>query len=478
MAQITVIRDPSVKQSNIVASLDTTSASVTGDALDNENYTMNDQLKVVGIQSPLIAINGLTIEWNDIYSLVLDGTGVFPIISFSFVDKRGRFTQLMGPGRDNEFRIQILPAFENAYKKINLTFFIDTMDLHDGMIRGTGVYKNLALTDTRFKALGELSTYDLCDKISVDTGLGFAGNVRSTEDTRYMYCNYESYGNVLKEEIGKSGANKAYVYDVWVDFWNYLNLCNVYDRVNSVDGPEDMKVWVSSDVTGIRQNDSNTPQLMDALLTNMPSVTGSELLVRDYSVINTPQNNELYGTYNCVSVYEENKKECINHVLKDKDAAMDKFQSFSYLGEVYGDYNYLLAGKTREFYLAKIKSQMIEVELQYPLLGVIRGDQLRFVWFDNNSGNTYTFEMLKDGKIIKDFDKYNLGWLKELLPDNPDPGVGRLIPNLQYSGQYTVMGISLEYDYEHQWSYRLRLTRPESMVPEFINKQEIRNGNQ
>ena len=86
--------------------------------------------------------------------------------------------------------------------------------------------------------------------------------------------------------------------------------------------------------------------------------------------------------------------------------------------------------------------------------------------------------MLKEGKIIKDFDKYNLGWLKELLPDNPDPGVGRLIPNLQYSGQYTVMGISLEYDYEHQWSYRLRLTRPESMVPEFINKQEIRNGNQ
>ena len=84
------------------------------------NKTEIQQTSVFGIQSPLIAIDNVVIDFNDIQSFNLRSTGVLPELEMIVFDKYDLISSIDTPGMDNEVRVQILPQFENAYKKIKL----------------------------------------------------------------------------------------------------------------------------------------------------------------------------------------------------------------------------------------------------------------------------------------------------------------------------------------------------------------------
>ena len=188
MGQIFLEFDNTLKQSDIIIPLVASSKDEAGEDFEN-NKTEIQQTSVFGIQSPLISIGNIVIDFDDIDEFSLKSEGVLPELSMTVLDKYDLISSIDTPGMDNEVRIQILPQFDEAYKKINLTFFIDDMVvMGDQMINFRCSYKLPKFTGSNFKSFGKLCTYDLCTTICNETGLGFATNVpRNEDDLRYIY---------------------------------------------------------------------------------------------------------------------------------------------------------------------------------------------------------------------------------------------------------------------------------------------------
>lgn len=465
MAQIEVVRDPNLKQSEIVHALRTPENEGIANP-DAQNPTETKQTDVFGVLVPILAMNGVAVDWSDVLAFSLDDTGHLPRCTFRFRDRMDIFKKYSHAGNDNEFRVQILPPFDNTYKKIDLTFLVTSIRIQDGVVSGEAVYNVPALTEARFVALGELDTYGLLDKVSLDTGLGFASNTGETGDGRHMRCSFESYKDLVSREMDKSGSDESKVFDWWVDCWNNLILCDLYDRVGSTDSEDDMQIWATSETMTGSTSTKPEPVAITALFTNHPLMDRTDLYVPDYEVRNNPVSASRGNSF-AVSIYEENKKEAIDHYVTDGDTVRNEFTKFEYLGEVYGDYNYLIAQKCREVYLAKVKSETVLLHLTRPQLGIMRGSQCRFVWYDNNSVQQDNEKALEEAGAIANVNELStqIGWLKDWILENPTKGESLMV-NLQYSGQYTSIGQYITYDGSTQkWDSWLYLVRPASKRP-------------
>lgn len=469
MAQIEVIRDPNIELEPIIHALRSADEQEDPEVAE-DNPSENIQTKVFGILTPLLAINGISVDFGDCERFELDYTSHIPTVKFAFKDKDSKFKNLSQPGNDAELRVEILPPFDDAYKKINLAFAISNISVNNGSVSGEGTYKLMPFTKSIYKALGEKTTYELCDQISLETGLGFASNVGTTDDKRFMQCQYESYKDVIDREMEKSMADEVTVYDWWVDVWNNLILCNLYDRVQSEDTDEDMMIWVASNENTASVNEEVVPVQTQAIFSNHLMYEKSDMYVLDYEVDNNPVSQST-GNSVVMSVYEENKKDWMSHYVTDGDIKKNVYEKIEYMGEVYGDYNYFVAEKARELYLNKIKSEVVVIHTEQPQFAIMRGDQLRFVWYDADEGAKAVKDALEEGGAIKDNEQLELilGWVKDwdldnYVPDNP------MTINTQFSGQYTCIGQYLSYDSSRQvWDNWIYLTRPADKRPIISN---------
>lgn len=477
MAQIEVIRDPQIQQTKIIHALRTEEA----EGLQNENgevtSTETQQTKVFGQLVPLLALNSVAVDWNDVLSFTLDDTAHIPACKFIIKDRQSIFARYSHLGNDNELRVQIIPQFDDTYKKIDLTFLITDIKIKNGQVSGTAIYNLKPFTEARFKALGQISTYELADKISLDTGLGFSANIQTTEDKRYMQCSFESYKDIISREIEKSGSGETNVYDWWIDCWNNLILCDLYDRINNEDSEDDMTIWAADQAQDSSTNFNAEPVEMVATLSNHPMFERSDLYVYGYDVDNKPV-TATKGNSFAISVYEENKKECIDHYITDGDTIKNEFTKFEYLGEVYGDYNYFLAEKARKVYLSKIKSEVVVVHIPNPQLGIMRGSQCRFIWYDNDTfkaANQDAYEKVGAIAGVEDL-KQQIGWLADWIPEKTNDDFPLRL-NLQYSGQYTSIGQYITYDGSKQnWDCWLYLVRPASKRPKISQIDQDENN--
>ena len=83
----------------------------------------------------------------------------------------------------------------------------------------------------------------------------------------------------------------------------------------------------------------------------------------------------------------------VYYFVQDGDVSNDIFFKFDYIGECYGDYNYLLQRCYREAFLQKINSEYMEVTLNVPCLGLMRGSKVNFTSFVNDSRIENKFEV-------------------------------------------------------------------------------------
>lgn len=478
MAQIQVIRDPQIQQSPITTVLRSPSPE---EVDDTKPDTEIQQTKVFGVLMPLLALNGIVVDFGDVHVFELDYTGTIPRIKFAFRDRNNLLKNVSNPGNDNEFRVQIIPPMDNAYKKIDLTFMCNEIRVDSGIVSGEGEYKLTKFTQAQFKALGQLSTYELLDKVSIETGLGFAANVEATKDARYIQCQFESFKDVIDREMPKSGSSESQVFDWWIDVWNNLILCDLYDRINSEDTEDDMMIWAACNDNDASMNDEVVPTKTPAIFTNHPVRDNTDLHVDDYDIQTQPA-SQSRGNSVALSVYEENKKEYVDHYIADGDIKKNEFVQFEYAGEVYGDYNYLLAEKARDIYLKKIKSEIVVIHLRKPQFSINRGDQLRFVWFDNDTADAQMYDRMEELGIKQSTETLatEIGWLKDWDMTRDDENNPMRL-NFQLSGQYTCIGHYIAYNNEsQQWDTWLYLTRPASKRPEMLTEDITKtedNGN-
>ena len=481
MAQISVIRPPQLPQSDIYMDLDST---VTEDGTGMEGYTDVDQTDVYGVMLPIISLNGVVVGYRDLVRFELDMTGRMPSVYFKFTDRKNYFKKYVDAGNDNELRVQILPPVEDTYKKIDLTLFVDEITINGETIEGRAIYKLASFTSDQYEALGMLSTFELFDYVSLQTGLGFASNVTQTSDNRYMSCNYNSYKDLIDSEIEKSVSDLTQVYDWWIDGNNYLTLCNIRERVNSIDSDDDMKVWSSTNVDDFTRGNGKDTMEITCLLTNHPQMSTSDLFVFDKEIANTPVT---HSNTKVVSSFYEEYQDYRSDYVGDGDIVRDEFMGMEYGGEIYGSYDYMFSGQARELFLSKMKSELVILKMKKPMLGLMRGQQLKFVWYSNDAQDTYnkqTFDAMAKGgadAVVMTDDQIminypELSWLNDFRIGSENADTWPMVLDMLYSGQYTVIGQYLIYE-NQSWYCEVHVTRPKERKPQIFPVLDPESGN-
>ena len=431
-----------------------------------------DQTKVYGVQTPLIAINDIFIDFSDITDFSMKSVDVLPTVKFTVHDKYGLVETVQTPGMDNVIRVDIVPKFDNAYKKMELQFYINQIKINGQYITITGLYKYPPLTDTRFESFGEINTYDLFYQIAKDTQLGFATNViKSDKDKRYVYCDYKSYINILDREIC-FGGDETEFYEYWIDFWNYINLADIKERYEAIDTDEQIQIWVAKSTLENTEGTDIESVKTVAILTNHPTASTSELYINNFDLVNKSGKQMDSGSDHLYSVYEDTKWEHRDSLVIDGDVKKDIFTKFEYIGETYSECNYLKQRCLRTAYIQKINTETIKVKLTSPMFGLTRGDKLNFLWYKNNALLEPRLEELRDMGIIENYDTVELN---VPIPDSTS-GVknldnGAFMLDRAISGQYLITTCELEF-IDNKWIYTLTLNKPADQRPEIIKIKE------
>ena len=291
MSIITLELDNTLEKSSIIMPLLSSSQSEAGENYNDTNITDKALTSVFGIQTPLIMINTTVIDFDAIKYFNMKSVGRLPELVMIVEDRFELINNIDKPSNDNEVRIQILPRFDNAYKKIILTFFISNIQVTGSLLRLTCTYKLSSLISSKFKTFGEIDTYTLFKNIAIDTKLGFATNIAQLDDSRYIYCDNKSYLELMNDEIQYSTANNNII-DWWIDLWDNINLADIKERYNSVDNDDDIQIWISGQLNEITADIEIVPIKTPAVLTTLPHTNNSELYVKSYSIKNKlpPQN--------------------------------------------------------------------------------------------------------------------------------------------------------------------------------------------
>lgn len=467
MGVITLEIDNTLEQSKIVMPLVSSSKLEAGEDYSDQNLTDKSQTSVVGIQTPLIQINSTIINFDSIQYFELKSVGILPELSMVVKDNFELINNIDKPSIDNEVRIQILPKFDNAYKKINLTFYISGISVNGNLIRLNCLYKVPALLSSQYKSFGELDTYSLFKEIALNTKLGFATNISTLTDNRYVYCDYKSLLDTMRSEIEYGDASN-HILDCWIDLWNNINLVDIKERYNTVDSDDDMMIWVAGQVNEITQDVECIPSKVVATLNNYPGLSNSELFVKSYTINTNPGVNVSSGSDKVYGIYDCSESDYSDHFIQDGDIKKDIFTKYEYLGETYGDYNYILSKQIRKGFIQKIMSENITLSLKSPLLAIMRGHKVNFIRYVNNSLIENKLQNLEDAGLINRNVESNIPLSK--YEDNITSDAGKFIIDKTVSGQYLVTGVNIVYT-NNMWDYKLTLAKPASTKTSIINEQ-------
>lgn len=452
MAQITVKYDPTI----VIEEITEPMYAVSQNEMPGAGNSEVQQTKITGIVAPLIKVNNILILWNKVTRFELSSTGFLPELSFTFKDDLGFTKSLDQPGNDNLVLIQILPPFEDAYKKINLRFFIDNVTIKGDKVSISAKYNVPSLYQDKLQSLGKLTTYNYIDKIASDCELGFASNIEDVEDERYIYLRNTNYLNSIKNEIKKSGTEEC-ILDTWIDFHNYIVLCDIFERYNAID--DEIKIWTAPST--VIDTENNGKPIMakeeDAVLSNSVGALNTQLYISDYTVNNEAGKNIRFGTDKVIQSYYIDKCEPSSLLIQDGDVKRDTFVKTVYMGEIFGEYDYFKNEYCRNAFIQKINTNTIEVSLKTPLLGLERGGRVNILWYEINP-------LINSIKNEND--------IQTNIPESPNENKGddQFTLNKQVSGQYLIIGTRIQYKMvNNEWRYTLILSRPANQVNKYLS---------
>jgi hypothetical protein len=191
----------------------------------------------------------------------------------------------------------------------------------------------------------------------------------------------------------------------------------------------------------------------------------SELYVKNYAINNSSGANISKGSDKVYGIYTENKKEYLDYLIQDGDVKNDVFTKYEYIGENYGDYNYLLSKQIREGFLQKINTESIKVTLNSPLLALMRGHKVNFIRYTDDDLLESKMQLLEECDVIDRNAQSNIPLEEYEIKE--DSGYGKFRLDRLVSGQYLINAVDIIYN-NNKWDYVLTLIRPKTSEPKII----------
>lgn len=428
-----------VKHDNKLTFPSITVPMISQDEEDNTHDGIK-QSNVEGILVPLFRFNNFTINFQMVKSMHLTCNPT-PQIDLEIDDISGMIKNLDTPGLDNVLYMQILPPFDDAYKKIELAFQVYSTEIIGSIISIRGRYSCPKLFDVVMKSYGMIDTYTLFDQVSNDLALGFASNMDGSEDKRYIYNPNLTPTEFLQKEI-RFGGNMEHVFDWWIDFWNNIILVDIYEEYNSLCEEDNMKIWISPVMHDVDAGAEAEPHEVTAAFTNHPAMMGNPLFVPSYKPVMTGS-----AITDCnFETYSMDDQECTSLLIQDGDVHHNTILRYIYGGEKIGEFDYLGQRMAREMFRKKIYSQCIEVSTKMPMLSLIKGDKVNLWWYDINS---YMTENADNSEISTNVS----------IPENEIDNQNSFVINKTISGQYYILDITISYDINDGWTNTFILGR-------------------
>lgn len=460
---ITVQSDPSIELPEIKVFLSDPSPDETDEDVKDSDMR---QTKTQGIAVPLVRVNGLSVPFNLVEYMYLS-CDKFPMVKIGIMDQMDLFSTFDKPGKKRELQVQIIPSFDNAYKKINLPFYITSFhkDEFSDVISISGTYSVKGMWETVVKSYGEITTYEFFKQVAADLGLGFCSNLSGTDDKRWIYVPSEKITSALSREADFGGSdadgNKSVVLDWWIDYWNCLNLVDISERANTIDDKDSMKIWITNTLRPETDEAApNEPVQSEAMITNHIALRNTQVYCSKYSNVFTASTG-LSGQDRYIEYFDSSEDRVNSLWMKDEDAGNDIFSKYDYIGENFGEYQYLTQQQFKTLNMMKLNGEKYSVDLFSPVFGLTRGSKVNFYWYDVNP--------LTDSLKYADLES-NIPLPEDITEkeegDDFDPATAEdeQILNRQVSGQYYIASSEFIYDYNDggfNWQHRLTLTRPE-----------------
>lgn len=421
---------------------------------DDPIETNLKQSHIDGIMVPLFRFNNLTIPFHMVNQMTLSCNPI-PSIEVTITDHFNLINTLQIPGQDNILYVQIIPPFDNAYKKIQLPFHITHSGIYGNTVTLSGTYYIPGINNGVMKPYGMISTYDLFEQVAQEYGLGYCSNVDGSEDERYIYNDNRTPINFLNREIRFSGSD-GHVYDWWIDFWNNINFVDIQSEYKEKLSDKDMMIWtLASNGDEADQDSSNEPMQMVALFSNIYNISTNDMYISGY----TPILNSIPVTDTNFEVFKINEDDRSSTLIQDGDVHNEILIGYSYGGEVFGDHDYLTQQRMRGIYFNKINSNAIEVIIHRPILSLMKGGHVNLWWYDISNDAVTN---LDTDSVPTNID----------TPKNIQIGDENYTINKTISGQYYIMDVVYKY-LNGVWDVVYTLSRPQDEIhrPNEVSKE-------
>ena len=457
---------------------------------------------------PMIYINSHKFGEDELQSMEVSMNGKIPSITARLKDQDNKFA--ISPPLDGDvISLYLRPPDADNQKPVRIDFNItsinssvkDKIYFINGQMKIPELYKEIC------KSFPNGNSFDHLQDICEETGLGFASNEESTDDSMPRICGFDTYETFVNDTVFTSYKDDDSFFDWYIDPYYYLCFVNVNKQFSLEDKTEDVNITPS--VLPSSQPDDGDAQDSikgSLILTNQVTMAEKNVFINRYSLENRSGNvwisngYKRYGQWLNIGESEIEYSEAFVDPLTTPGAendfillkgrksdgdfysTMNKYKwlgkqaPFTEKGNVHD--NYCFSKVLNHQNLEEITKTTLEVELAGMNFYIYKYMRIPVTIYE--SGNPKNQELLKGrnqalGEDNKNSDNQKDSPIGKITPTkNPPseedgtPDQTDQVKNEFLSGYYVVTGIRFSYSPEDSPSklkMNLTLTRREWPIP-------------
>ena len=429
---------------------------------DQPKDSMHKKSRMVGDITPFIKIGDFKFLYSEIQSMTLDCTGMVPRLTAVIVDSRGVVTGPHFPKNKPILSLYIRSRSEKI-KPIRNDFLImnirrvgyasDPVERMDGtgvkyqisgQMRIPGLYN-------RESKVYDATSIDALKEVASEMEIGFAGNVKSTNDRMKWINPYWNRIEFIKYMQNRAFSSEECFFNIFIDIYYHLNMVNVRDMLSYSGDFDDVYASVMEINDYLRGEGASAEdnEMSTFVLSNMSTLRGSEMFISKYDeqsntgdiILNVGNRGGLY--YYDPFVNESDLSE--NFVEYDvfneesveyEDEFLAKKKSLYWTGIDYnnGHDNYMFSRMNQFYGMMEMSKMRLNVTLDGVNMNVIRGQHVPVVLFK------------QDGSAQHSYDPYTYEDETEDPDKRRDEKTAGVTLNRYLSGHYYVTGVKYCYN--------------------------------
>lgn len=445
---------------------------------EGDNPGPSNTTRSMGVEFPLIIINGYTFESSDIRSFEISLDSFVPSISLGVIDTQSYFSVDSFPRDGDVISVRLAAKSKEDYKDIRIDFDITNIESPPTGVKSkgtgggkyffTGEMKIPGLNAEQCKSYGKGTTMDHLESISTDLKIGFASNIDTTDDEMNCVTTFEPIIDTITDLVKHSYVNEDSFQTFCIDPFYYLTYIDLNIMLNAPEDFEDSLLAMDidfNDITGTDATNATNAIKSKLLLTTRKEVAGTNIYIDKYSIKNNTGTISKRNGYKRVLQFFENDseeglvnfdieplsstsmKDIVEPLKGRRDEERYKQEiKYKYVGRRNSDpetsnthLNYNFAGIHNQQNLQELNKMMLEVELSTWNPAIYRYQKIPVVIFQETQDQIGADAAIKSKKEEGGFEA-----AEPADPSNSNTGYNSVVDEF-LSGFYVVGSIKYVY---------------------------------